>query len=113
MVNIDEELSVGDCFDRCAQPFEACAISGYYTVEFLPLLRRLNQLLRVEESQLCGQRILVPAGHVLARVYQCERQPQLRTDAISVRPHMAHDADRLARLDGFNDAINDLWMDLH
>ena len=46
-------------------------------------------------------------------VLQCERQPDLRANAVAVGTHVADDANRLAGLYGVEYAVNDFGMGLH
>ena len=113
MINIDKQLALLDAFDRCAQPFQARAIRRDDAIKLLPLFWSSNNLFRVEERELCGHWILVPARYFLPCIHQREGQAKLRADTITIGPHMANNADRFDAFQGLDNAVNDLGMYLH
>src|SRR5262249_34474289 len=113
MINIDEQLSARDAFAGRAKPFEARAIGGDDTIKFLSAFWFLKQLAWIEEGVFLRHFILVPTGDLFALALQRERQSQLGTNAISIGPDVADDADRPALADRLNNAINNLRVRLH
>src|SRR5688572_1722674 len=107
MVDVDEHLSLTDAITHLAEALEAGAVSGDDAVEFPAWGGEFEELLRVEKVELGRHGILVPAGHLLAFVFQRQREAELGTDAIAIRTNVADDTDRLAVANGLNDFLND------
>src|SRR5712692_6692299 len=107
VIDVDKQLSVLNVFPRLAEPLEAGAIRGNHTVKFASGPGRLINLVRVQKGQLGRQRVLVPANDLLFLVLQGQRQAQLRTNAVPVRPHVADDTEGLALANPVEDALDD------
>ncbi len=106
MVDVDESPALRDAFAHGAQPLEAGGIGRNHAIKFLARLGPLKPAVRIEERVFARHGILVPANDLLALRLERERQPQLRPNAIAVRPHMTHDADGVALAENFQDAVN-------
>ena len=71
----DQHLPVGDVFLRRAEALDAGGIDRDDAVEWtVDFSRRLDDLIRVEETQFGGHRILIPNGDLLAPLEQGQRQ---------------------------------------
>src|SRR6185369_9916780 len=107
MVDLDEEFAVLNAFADLAQPLEAGAVGGNDAIKMAIAPGWLQKFFRVQKSQLVGKRILVPADHLLALVFQGHGQCEFGADAIAVGPDMAGDADGLAVPNAREDAFDD------
>src|SRR6266571_6517371 len=107
MVDVDEPLSVLNVIPRFAEPLEAGAIGGNHAVKSASGPGRLIYLLRVQKGQLGWQGVLVPANDFFALVLQGQRQAQLRTNAVPVRPDVADDTDGMTLANPVEDALDD------
>src|SRR5665213_3090809 len=113
MVNVDENFPVADAFANLAEPLEAGAVGGDDAVEFFAALRFFNQPVAGEKFIFQRDGVLVPDGDVFAFVLQRERQSELRTDAVAVRPDMADDAKGLVFADDFENPVYDFGIIFH
>ena len=109
VVDVDQHLPVGDVFLRRAEALDAGGIDRDDAVEWtVDFSRRLDDLIRVEETQFGGHRILIPNGDFLAPLEQGQRQTKRRADAVAIRPHVAANCDGVALANHLKDAVNDL-----
>ena len=113
MIDIDEQLPLLYALHSTSESFQARAIRRDHAIELLTFFRRLDDFFGVKERQLGRDWILVPARYFLSCVDEREGQAKLRSDTITVGPHMTHHADRFNTFDGFDYTINDLGMNLH
>src|SRR5262245_16236317 len=107
MVNVDQDSPIGDAIAHLAEPLEAGAVDGHDTIKSPASLGKLEELLRVEEGELCRHRMLVPAGDHLPFILERDGKAKLRADAIPVGSDVANDADRATLADGLDDSLDD------
>ena len=112
VVNVDEELAVGDGGAHPAEALEAGRVHSDNAVELKAPPGLLDDVVRVEEPVLLGNGVLIPASHLLPFVAQGQREPELRADAIPVRADVADDAKRLAGPNALDDTIYDFGVRL-
>ena len=113
MIYIDENFSIADAIAHLAQTLKTGAIGGHNTIKLLTRLRLLPVPVAIEKFIFIRDAILVPDGDLFSLVAQGEGQGELRTDAITVGPDVAHDAKGLMLPEDLEDPVNNLWMDLH
>ena len=102
-----------DCasFERLGKAGEC--IGGDDTVKFFAAPRFFKQVGGVEKFVFLRNGILIPHRHFFSLRTQCEREVELRADAVAVRPHVVDDAKRRVFTEDFDDAVNDLRMFFH
>ena len=113
MVDVDEEPPILDTMGDFTEALEARAIGRDHAVKFLSPPWRFQQLARIEECQFVGHGVLIPADDAFILREQGQRQTQLRTDTVAVRADVAGDADALAAVDRFEEAIHNLGVGFH
>jgi len=113
VIDVDEELAVGNAGTDFPKPLEAGGVSGDDAIEFLAAFWLLERMVAVEEFIFLRVAIFVPAKNLFAFVAQGEAESKLRANAIAIRPDMAHDANGPALANAVEDAINDFRVRLH
>ena len=113
MINVNECFAVFNGLSHDAQALECCAVCCNHQVKFAVPPRFLNNLVRIKKCVFIGDTVLVPTFHLFTLVTQCERQRQLRTNAITVGPYVANDANCAALANVIQNAIYNFGMGFH
>src|SRR5690349_24996388 len=106
MVDIDEQLAIGNARPDGAKSFETRRVGRNDAVKLHSALRLLNNLRRIQKFVFLWHGVFVPAPDFFAFVFQGHREAELRPDTISVGPDVADDAKGLALADTFDDPVN-------
>ena len=106
MIDVDHQLAILDAFPSLSELIQCGSINTDHAVKGFSFLGALHDLLTIQKLEFVRNGILIPADHVLPLVAECNRQSQLRTDAITVRAHMAYNAERLMLINRLKDALD-------
>ena len=113
VIDIDEEVAVLHALADLAQALETGGVGRDHAVEAMSGSGRLNQVAGVEEGELLGHVVFVPADDLSALALQRQCEAELRADAIAVGTDVAGDTNGFAVADPCQDPVNDLRMGLH
>jgi hypothetical protein len=113
MVNVDENFPMADTSAEPAQALEACAIGGDDAVKFHSALRLLEQSIPIEELVFLRNGIFIPAINFFPFIFERQRQTQLRSDTVAIRPDVPNNANRFAFADDIKNLVDNFWVTFH